>query len=330
MPTNEKQVPLDEANTPLRPLLSRIGGAARWLAPERAEEIQQLAHDDGTNYPLRLGIYQGEDYHFDIGTMYGLVRMNVDALERIWAYAYAYLCLLHYRQQNPVYGQEQDLRQVPELDTARALLSWATLNWQNRDQRVPWPEGLPQPDRDDGTDANLEPANVLFLAMMAFVILHEAGHLVGRHTQTETTQGPIDGSGPFATEYAADEYACGLLLDRWREDPRPHMFEQRAIAIVLSLGLQAALEPYSTAGLGEREHPCTPDRLLNFWHRFVERENDAETPKRLIAEAISMVIMSHLYNAAFRLQNPAHRFTDVPDFLRQVRPYFQCQGDPPA
>ncbi len=318
--------------SPLTFFLTRIGSAPFWLAPERTESLRHIIREN----TIQLKVYEGQ-FWFEADTSYGVIRLNVEALERIWALCFGYLKIWHFQQTNEwPKGEVINLTNYQELDQAREILNWATIDHQAffettrektpREDRETWPNGFPLPASED-LNEDVKAANTLFTAVCAFILLHEVGHIVGGHSHVEEGTGETPKLAPEDMEYAADDFAADFLLRDWPLDSRKNMYVQRVVAIVIGLSLQASLEPYQRIGAGG--HPCTPDRFLHFWTKFAVPKIGTAVPIGAVVDAFHLIISLHALNAA-KSRPPAPElsagYDKIEDYLRAIRPLFGCKG----
>jgi len=312
--------------------VKRIGQAPGWLAPEREKELLNIIKEGG----IKVQVH-GEQSWFEADTSYGVIRLNLETLERLWMFCFGYLKIWHLKQSEKWPDREIiKLTEVPRLARARAMLHWATADHQGffettrermpREGREPWPKEFPTPEVED-EDNDVKAANTFFISVCAFILLHEIGHTVGKHSIVVEGTGEPSKKSAEEMEYEADDFAVEFLLRDWKLDERKNMYIQRAVAIVTGLSLQASLEPYERIE-GEREHPCTPDRFLHFWKKFVAHDIGTSVPIGSVVDAFHLIISLHALNAAIE-QLPAPElgahYETINDYLKAVRPLFGCK-----
>ncbi len=213
---------MKEQVSPIEQLLLRFPRTFADLAPERREDFERHK-----GVVQRVRIACGARYEAETG--FGLVRLSLESLERLWAVCYGYLKVwstLQSRGWKP--GERVELKDNPDYDQARALLNWATIDHHAfaeaaasefpQESRPPWPRNCPDPTQEN--DSDVRGANNLFRYVLGAIILHEIGHLENDDTVVESSAAKVDEATSEEAEFRADDYMGSFLLDRWREDQR--------------------------------------------------------------------------------------------------------------
>jgi hypothetical protein len=242
-----------ERPTPLRGLLDAVENSPFAIAPERAQELERIVEKQGLL--IRLDEHRTG---FDINVGYGRIILPLRALEHLWARAYAY-SILHDTFQPTVSEQRILFTDHPDFSHAHGLLQWAQAGERTVELQE-WPEALPRPDLSD--NERVGTANQIFLGMIAFILLHEIGHVVRQLTGEEP---PITSSDEsIAAEFGADRWAICWILDSWRSySPDPRVFVQRSTTISYGLSTVDAIEILFLS-LEQRTHPGLAERQLSF------------------------------------------------------------------
>jgi hypothetical protein len=248
--------------TPLRELLEAAVGVAWNAAPERKEEFERLY--EKLAWRFQTDVTEGT-YGFSADTVDEPPRNVIDlplaALERTWAYVYAYLLLFDVTRANP--GVEITSEYSPEVRDAFELLNWANAG-ERAKKRLDWPDALPRPDSKSVDAARLEKTNEFFLGALAFIVLHEVAHIELGHTTVKKAPDNMK----MNNERAADYWAAKWLFDRMTEYSTEEKFRiNRGVWVVLALAILNLVEFNNREGM-PTSHPPTIERLLTFLNNF--------------------------------------------------------------
>ena len=291
-------------SSPVDWLLPHLAVAPFRAAPERAEALHALMdrHDISIKFahdPRTLSMV-------DLST--GQVRFGLSLAERIWACAYAYVEWICHRK---IYGPGAN----PELPAdVRAALE-AVHQAEHTGQRLRWPEELPFPDPGEAPGAAGITVNEVFLAVGAFVLLHDIGHLrAGRR--------PDDRPGQSlereyeADDWAANDWAAEWMLGSWREygaGDDEWTFVKRSLGGTICLGHLAALESHPRTSPKTRPNPA--QRLLRYLRRHVNAEpGDRAMRERPAWYVAAWIVRFHLQAAGLE-KELRQEFRDPAEFL---------------
>lgn len=243
--------------SPLAELLDEVGIAAFELAPERAGELERLSKKHGIDVFVDWGV---EQFWFSCNPQTGRITLGLAALERLWAYSYAYGYVIHKSQETGVEGGRVALTGTAEGIQAMSLLGWAHLG-ERRGVRLVWPRNLPRPESNPPRHSLSELSNGLFRRTLGAILLHEVGHIVlGHQPNSGRSREDI-----VADEDAADSWAFDWVLhdgnQRKCSDVADYVL--RTLGVTCALSLIATFEVYDRT-LGGGTHPDPPDRLWRF------------------------------------------------------------------
>lgn len=293
-------MPTDQFTTsPINVLRDLIAGCAFNLAPERNDDLERLRD----KYDITVGIDDTEHaFYFVTLPDEREIHLSLAALERLWAYAFAYANVIEATARNMSEGKT-DVRLDASVEQVRAmqLLSWAHAAEVSR-TRPDWPQELPQPQLDAPSGSLHDIANNLFLDMLGFILLHETAHIVLRHAGDDGR--PDDEL--VADESAADEWAYAWCLGT-PESPRKIEaleYTRRAFGIVLALTVIASFEVY-TRRHDSRTHPDSPDRLRRFLAAYLPHEQRADDPRAFPWIATVSVLALHVQRGKVRATTAA-------------------------
>jgi hypothetical protein len=262
----------DTAQTPLRDLLQFIPGVLERAAPERVEEFNELygrlawrfeANVEDGKYGFAADTLENPERH--------AIYVPMAALERTWAYVYAYRTLFNVSRQHP--GVEITREHSQEVGEAFALLNWATKG-ESLKERSEWPAALPSPDGQNITPEQLEKTNEMFLGVLAFILLHEVAHIECGHTKVKRPLPEEKQRG----ERQADRWAEKWLLDRVTEYSTDEKYRiNRCNWVMLALSILNLVEYHNRNGL-PTSHPPTLERVLDFSAEFCPESSEDVAP----------------------------------------------------
>lgn len=274
--------------TPLNGLLSSIECAPFSIAPERAEELARIVEKQ--ELMIRLDLF---GTGFDIKVVYNRIVVPLRALEHLWARAYAY-SILHDTFQPTEPEQRILFTDHPDFNRANRLLQWAQ-DGEQCEGLDEWPDSLPQPDQT--VNERVSTANEIFLGMVAFVLLHEIGHVVRQLTGDEPAINTEDES--IAAEFGADQWAICWILGAWCNfNTNPLIFVKRSTSI--SYGL-ASVDAIEVLFASERRgtYPDIVERQLRFLDQWVPATSSHVLPLEENAWRAPLVVLAyHLHTLA--------------------------------
>gem|GEM_PF-6625935 len=301
---------LDELDrpTPLRGLLPSVECAPFAIAPERASELARIVEKQGL--VIRLDAHRTG---FDINVGYGRIMVPLRALEHLWARAYAY-SILHDTFQPTKSEQRILFTDHPDFPHANGLLQWAQAG-ERTTELEQWPDSLPQPDQTG--NVRVVTANEIFLGMIAFILLHELGHVVRQLTGEESVITTSEES--IAAEFGADLWAICWILGAWRNySTDPLVLVKRSTSISFGLASVDAIEVLFLTDR-RRTHPDIVERQLRFLDQWVPATTGAYLTLEENAWRAPLVVLAyHLHTLGlFALQG---QVWDYPrDYVVAVR-----------
>jgi hypothetical protein len=288
--------------SPVVPLLKTIASSVGQIVPERKAEVEDII-SSGIRIEIDSSI---EDFHIVSDVARKRVIFGLAALERIWAYTYFYLAILEVEQKHGK-GVEIDLTSIPEIAPARALGIWAQDCEKNKSQ-TPWPDGLPRPDSDDGSDDHLRKITPYFFHAVCFMLLHEIAHITMEHYPNKYE----DKRASYDIEFAADEWAAKFMLEKWEDAGRGEKdFIGRCTGIALGIAILVGVELYHNAA--KDNHPSVAERLLQFFTKFSQESSGSVAKKTDFPMYLAtIIIQGQFLNAKvpFDYLKPYADFTD--------------------
>jgi hypothetical protein len=272
---------------PLTPLLANVPQLVTSIVPENQYRVGEF-NKAGISISIDM---EAEDFYIAAHVREKRVILGRAALERIWAHTYFHLAALDLLQAHGS-GVQIDLTKIPEIQPARNLAIWA-LACEKSKKQTAWPEELPRPDRDDGSDDHIGKTNAYFYNAVCFIILHEIGHIQLQHLPSRFE----DKEGDYRSEFDADAWAADFMLRDWQKAGRGEKdFIARCTGIALGLATLASVELYHHAT--KDDHPTIAERLLNFFRKHLPESDSTAAPVREFPMwAATAIIHGHFLNA---------------------------------
>lgn len=307
---------ISHCSSPIAPLLDSIKKSVGWIIPERHDELREHIAS-GISIALDGS---SQDFYIAANVEERRVILGLSALERIWAYTYFYLAILDLLDKNPK-GVVIDLIALPEIQPARGLARWALACEKSKSQ-TPWPEELPRPDRDDGSDDRIGKTKPYFLHAVCFLMLHEIGHIHWKHPTSKF----VDRETSYRWEFEADSWAADFMLGEWQKAGRGEKdFIGRCTGITLGLAMLAGVELYHHEA--QDDHPTVAERLLRFFEKHnPESVGPASALRDFPLYFASVILHGHFLNA-----NIPFAFTkvyeDITDYLIEAHRAMNAHKD---
>jgi Peptidase U49 len=244
-------------NSPILSLKGYILSAAELIAPERQDELREVAKAKS----LRLKLTD-EVRDISIDTHTGRVRLGLSALEHLWATALFYHCLYSDYANAQRAGQTQfHTDDYPRTRDSMLLLNWAT-NQYKGDSRSPWPSPV-KPTANPRVRSDRHVANELFLCALAWTVHHEYAHARLNHPNRELTNAPQE-------EQAADLAATDWIFVG---APSERHLRKRALGVIVGILALDVLE-YAQQDPPSRSHPKAYERLAYCLDHYPQAEED--------------------------------------------------------
>jgi hypothetical protein len=190
-----------------------------------------------------------------------------------------------------------------EAIDALDLYEWAIRCVRNG-QYDPWPARAPCPTRMPKLASPNAVATELFLTAVAWMLLHETGHIALKHPLLETSRARVE-------ENQADAFATHHVLDGVSE---PDILFKRSLGIVVANVILVLLDLMS-----EQEHspfyPTVEERLIRNL-----RENQLADPCRPIHAFATVLLQVHLhmFGVPYKLDEHPEFGSFVDDFCRDL------------
>jgi len=213
------------------------------IAPERETELRTFFRDRRPqflwgNRPRSLPKVNPQD---------AVIYLDWPGLTLLWAAAFQYWVLYnehsnaHADETFRLFGSERRV-------TAIATFEWALRNFS--DPKVSRPDGLPTPSATSPYASDKHVANELFLAAVAWILLHEIAHLQLNHTYVTAI--------PREEETRADADALSWILDHEHDKPRR---TKRILGVCVAILLITALD-LDRGSFMDTTHPRAFDRMF--------------------------------------------------------------------
>ena len=184
------KVPKDAS--PVFALLPEVWASTQMIAPEKTDTLLKLLREIKL-YPKTAA--------FRFSTSGTYLHISEGALNLIWCASYA-SWFIYQAFANP--GENVRFDSDPATAEAVDLYEWAIKAVRNNIY-TPWPEGAPKPTRTPVQGSESHVANEVFLTTVAWMLLHEHGHLFREHPMTSSTVA-------LAEEHEADLFATNHVL----------------------------------------------------------------------------------------------------------------------
>ncbi len=295
---------IGHCSSPVAPLLDSIKKSVAWIIPERHEELRALI---ASGISIELD-GDSQDFYIAADVEKRKVILGLAALERVWAYTYFYIAVHELIGKYPK-GEVIDVASIREFRPARGLAIWA-LDCEKNKTQSPWPNGLPRPDVDDGSDDRISKTKPYFLHAVCFLMLHELGHIQHKHPTSKF----VDNDTSYKWEFEADEWAADFMLNNWQKAGRGQKdFIGRCTGVALGLAMLAGVELYHHEA--QDDHPTIAERLLRFFTKHnPESIGPASAERDFPLYFASMILHGHFMNAniPFALTKV---YDDITDYL---------------
>jgi hypothetical protein len=228
-------------STPTFSLLPEIWAAPQAIAPEKMDLLLPLLREVKL-YP------QTGDFRFSTSGEY--LHISDGALNLIWCSSYASWFI--YQAYGRAQKNGQDFVRFDddaETEEAVNLYQWAIRCVRDK-TLISWPEGVPRPTRTAMHGSGLHLANEVFLTAVAWMLLHEAGHLARNHPF-------LTSSRSLDEEHEADFFATDHVLGKVTDE---NIRFKRSVGIVVANALLLLLE-LMDGPAHSRTHPPIEERI---------------------------------------------------------------------
>jgi Peptidase U49 len=230
-----------EGSTPTFSLLPEIWAAPQSIAPEKVDLLVPLLRE------VKLYPRTGE---FRFSTSGEFLHMSDRALNLIWCSSYAswFIYQAYGRAQKNGVGVVR-FDDDAEKEEAVNLYQWAIRCVRDK-AYTSWPEGAPRPTRTPVHESPLHVANEVFLTAVAWMLLHESGHIAGNHPF-------LTSSRSLEEEHEADFFATNHVLGGVTDE---NVRFKRSVGIVVANALILLLE-LMNGPVSSRTHPPVEERI---------------------------------------------------------------------
>jgi hypothetical protein len=222
-------------------LLPEIWAAPQAIAPEKMDLLAPLLRE------VKLYPQTGE---FRFSTSGDYLHISDGALNLIWCSSYASWFI--YQASGRAQKNGLDVVRFDddrETEEAVNLYQWA-IRCVSNSAYTPWPVGAPQPTRKPVPGSPLHIANEVFLTAVAWMLLHEAGHLERGHPF-------LTSSRSLDEEHEADFFATDHVLGGVTDE---QVRFKRSVGIVVANALILLLE-LMNGPVASQTHPPAEERI---------------------------------------------------------------------
>jgi len=230
-----------EGSTPTFSLLPEIWAAPQSIAPEKVDLLVPLLRQ------VKLYPRTGE---FRFSTSGDYLHISDGALNLVWCSSYASWFIYQ------AYGRAQKkaldvVRFDDDAETEEAvnLYQWAIRCVRDK-AYTSWPESAPRPTRAPVHGSPLHVANEVFLTAVAWMLLHESGHIAGKHPF-------LTSSRSLHEEHEADFFATNHVLGGVTD---VNVRFKRSVGIVVANTLILLLE-LMNGPVSSQTHPPVEERI---------------------------------------------------------------------
>lgn len=230
-----------EGSTPTFSLLPEIWAAPQAIAPEKVDLLVPLLRE------VKLHPQTGE---FRFSTSGDYLHISDGALNLIWCSSYASWFI--YQASGRAQKNGLDVVRFDddkETEEAVNLYQWAIRCVRDK-AYTSWPESAPRPTRTPVYGSPLHVANELFLTAVAWILLHESGHIAGNHPF-------LTSSRSLQEEHEADFFATNHVLGGVTDE---NVRFKRSVGIVVANALILLLE-LMNGPVSSRTHPPVEERI---------------------------------------------------------------------
>lgn len=253
----------------MEPFFRKIGRTPLNIAPERGKELERQIFEE-----LRwtMEAERGDPTRpFMADPPSKTITVQYSGLAAVWCVAcysvFLFDLLSELHRQN-LAGQTIDIR--PQMELLKPQLEYAEIL---RLQDTDWPDHLPTPKCNAGDP--WDRINNVFFGAIAFILLHEIGHVSLRHQIILPAQMKI------SQEIDADTFAANWIFAKVGT---PEQREFRILVVGVALAWLFLFEPKG----GSAEHPPAKTRLECVASHF-----------GATADSVSLEVVTHLLKALF-------------------------------
>ncbi len=296
--------------THVHELVEQVARSPYRIAPEKKDELLALLN----RRQAALHVEDGNQTAFRFEGIFGQVVTSIRSLQHIWAAACYYASLYCEREEASARGESEiPITWNPAIETVSAHYALSCKMFKDG-QPMPWPPDIKMltPNTE-----YLDLADVFFLDMCSFALLHEIAHFeLGHHEVAEAAAGETAHRDEHATELAADKWAYDWILSSWKEGgDDPKVFTKRLLGVIFTLAMTdefrhlAMDDAFST-------HPTAVDRLIQLYDDYEGeiKNNDAE---RTCFLAMQLGLQMVAFNNKGLL--PAGPYDGIRGFLQTVK-----------
>jgi hypothetical protein len=181
-----------DGSSPVFSLLPEIWCSPQVIAPEKVGLLVPHLRE------IKLYPQMGE---FKFSTSGNYLHVSEGALNLVWCASYSsWFIYKAYEKAGNVVRFDNDADTVNALQ----LYEWAVTCVRER-THIPWPVGAPRPTRTPAPGSELLLANEVFLTAVAWMLLHEHGHLAHNHPFLASPRSVDE-------EHEADHFATDHVL----------------------------------------------------------------------------------------------------------------------
>lgn len=169
-------------SSPILALTDWIASSPYRIAPEKEAQLAPFLKNTRTVLTITPG--PGFTAEVDVTTTTPhQLSLSVPALELLWTAAHAYVVIFdEYRKALEEHKEFLDVGALARTREAFTLYDWALRNCEDK-SCYEWPNPVLRPRKDVPPLSDIQVANEVFLTAVAWIILHEVGHLHLGHSR---------------------------------------------------------------------------------------------------------------------------------------------------
>jgi len=290
----DKSTDTEVVSSPIENLYQFVLAAPFSAAPAKAKELFQLLEQRR----VQFSYVDDPGFVFEAGSTSeeGLIRASVPTLELLWAAAYSYWEM--YQLITAVQRRPDRRRMRTEFNRRvemEDLYGWALANVA-RGAGEEWPPQLPLPSLSYERGSAVHVATELFLVAVAWILHHEVGHIVFRHSDEKSRS-------VRAHEWEADERATSWLFDGVEDIA---IRQKLGLGLVVALAMLAARRKPGEHSTAPEDHPHPLERLPHALAAIGAGDNDVVYAFAIAALQMNMILTNYTYvpvsDASFRIQ----------------------------
>jgi len=264
--------------SPILLLAEHIVGAPFKVAPEKANLCAQHRDD----HRIECCIVDEPEFGIRVrrsadGKRHDIV-LPIAALEYLWAFShYSWVLMQEYASAQRAGSTDFDCVGNKRLRESFTVLEWAKNNLNNSGTDE-WPANGPRPEQFAHTGDDVSVATELFLCALGWIMHHEIGHVVLRHSLVLKTFS-------MQEEQQADSFATDWLLEGL--DQHDPILKKRALGLTIAVLCLQSLEVRSACL--SNTHPGAHERIHANTARYQCGDDE-------VIESTCAIILQYLFH----------------------------------